>query len=1091
MKKILLVVSFALSLVCSMAIASPDNSKVKEVNRVNSCVDSLNASASDVLICEDKGGVITLKVKFSPQDSIDFEESGAQLFWSINGIDSIVGIVRLDSKYVKVTVPTPAATTTYIVKLNPSPVGGCSSIVPTGSVTVVVKLLPTTADAGLSQTGNPTCGLSSINLSAGKVEQGHGTGTWTIDGNSDGGSFADASLFNTSFVGTPGKLYTVRWTVSNAPCAASTDTAQVKLNQNPSTANAGADQIDSKTCGLTTVTLDANVPVVGTGVWTITKASDNNIAGATLVDNNNPKTNISGLPGVTYTLYWTITNAPCGVSFDSVLVKFNQNPSPAVAGADSTGAETCGKTNIALKANIPLLGTGKWSIVSGNGGTVGDVNANETTFDGLADSTYTLRWTVSNSPCTAATDDLVIKFNQNPSKANAGADSIGAEMCGKTSVTLVGNTPLIGKGTWSIVAGIGGTIANDKNTSTAFTGMAETTYTLAWTISNAPCANSVDNVVVTFHTQTDSAKAGPDQTGIATCGKTGVQLSANTPTVGTGVWNIIKGTDGVLIDKNAITTDFNGLEDSTYQVTWTITNSPCKTTVDTITVKFNVNPTTADAGNAQVGPATCGLTTLTLGANVPVRGGGSWSVIKGDTVGISKTMFSDESNPKGTFTGRAGKAYTLQWSISISPCGISTDTVNLLFNEKPKASASDQNLCIVGNSPSTSLNGVAINGTGVWSKISGTGTIAGNTISDVNETTNILKWKVSGFCGDDSVQVSIRFRIQPYDILITGPNSVELCEGGTVLLKALSLDSATANVSFAWYNGILPIANSNSLAISATASGLYSVTATNINGCSTGSNIITVINRDIIDQNLNDTICQGVNYKVHPLYFKGNKYSWSKFDSLGVIGIDSVLTVNLYKKQSYILSIKDSICGLLKPYTFFIDVFPQAELSLTALDSICLGTAVELTAAITKQSAPKYRYAWYEDSVYINGLNDTIVKIWAKPTKLATMYTVEATDSNGCKSRADHVVKAVDWNLNEPNIFTPNLDQINDYFEIRKAPNSTVAIEVYNRWGTQIFQSDDYDNKWDGGGASDGIYYFTMRPSCPNKTIKKWVQIAR
>ncbi|MEY3450597.1 MAG: leucine-rich repeat protein, partial [Bacteroidota bacterium] len=102
-----------------------------------------------------------------------------------------------------------------------------------------------------------------------------------------------------------------------------------------------------------------------------------------------------------------------------------------------------------------------------------------------------------------------------------------------------------------------------------------------------------------------------------------------------------------------------------------------------------------------------------------------------------------------------------------------------------------------------------------------------------------------------------------------------------------------------------------------------------------------------------------------------------------------------------------------------------------------------------------------------------------------------ATDSNGCKSRADHVVKAVDWNLNEPNIFTPNLDQINDYFEIRKAPNSTVAIEVYNRWGTQIFQSDDYDNKWDGGGASDGIYYFTMRPSCPNKTIKKWVQIAR
>ena len=64
MKKILLVVSFALSLVCTIAIASPDNNKVNDIKRVNSCVDSLKVSSSDILICEDKGGIgiITLKL---------------------------------------------------------------------------------------------------------------------------------------------------------------------------------------------------------------------------------------------------------------------------------------------------------------------------------------------------------------------------------------------------------------------------------------------------------------------------------------------------------------------------------------------------------------------------------------------------------------------------------------------------------------------------------------------------------------------------------------------------------------------------------------------------------------------------------------------------------------------------------------------------------------------------------------------------------------------------------------------------------------------------------------------------------------------
>ncbi len=1081
MKKILLVVSFALSLVCTIAIASPDNNKVNDIKRVNSCVDSLKVSSSDILICEDKGGIgiITLKVKFNYQDSIDFESSGAVIKWSVGG-NPIAGIINLDAKFLTVTVPTPTTTTTFEAETNPPNIDGCNNS-PNGTVQVVVKLIPTDANAGLSQTGNATCGLTSINLAAVKVAQGHGTGTWTFDGDGDGGVFANPKLFNTAFTGTPDKLYTVRWTTSNAPCAASTDTAQVLLHSNPDVAVAGADSIGAETCGKTSIKLLANTPVKGTGAWSIVSGAGGNFGNV-----NNAATPFDGVAGTAYVLRWTISKAPCASNNDDVNITLNENPDVANAGADSVGAETCGKTSIKLLANTPVKGIGAWSIVSGAGGNIGNTNNAASTFDGVAGTAYVLRWTISKAPCANATDDINIKLNENPDAAKAGADSIGAENCGKTSIALNANAPVKGTGSWSVTSGTGGSFGDNLKASTSFTGTPEVAYTLTWTISNAPCASASDDVKVTLHTQTDSAKAGVDQTGIATCGKTGVQISGNVPTIGTGAWTII-GNGGVLVDQNAATTDLNGLADSTYKAIWTITNAPCRTTADTMLVKFNANPTKAFAGNDS---SICGATTITLNGNSPIIGSGAWAYLGGDTTGISKTLFSDDSNPKSTFTGKSGKVYSLVWNIVKSPCGISTDTVNIEFKENPIASASNQSPCIIGKTGAVTLDGSASNGTGVWTKVSGNGIFNGNSFEDATETTNVLKWKVTGQCGADSVTVTINLKEKPSAPIIGGPDSVELCKGGTVLLTATSVDAANNNVSFQWYNHSELLVTVNPLQVTVADTGRYYIIANNVNGCSNSSNSIKVKNREIDSQNLNDTICQGVNYKIQPFYFKGNKFLWSKADSVGVIGTDTILTINIKEKQRYVLSVNDSICGQLAPYNFFIDVYPQSEAALVGYDSICLGNAVELTVDIIKGSAPRYVYHWYTDSVFVR--TDSLTKEWVLPTATTTKYQVAVQDTNGCISSAEKIVKALDWDLNnQPNIFTPNGDSKNDALEINKAPHTSVAIEVYNRWGGQIFKADDYDNKWDGGAASDGIYYYTLKASCPNKTVKKWIQIAR
>jgi hypothetical protein len=125
-----------------------------------------------------------------------------------------------------------------------------------------------------------------------------------------------------------------------------------------------------------------------------------------------------------------------------------------------------------------------------------------------------LRWTISNSPCTASTDDVVITFNRAPTTSNAGPDQTVAASCGSASITLAGNVPSAGTGAWSIVSGAGGTITTPSSATSTFSGAHATTYTLRWTISNSPCTASTDDVVITISQYTastdDQTLAGTD-----------------------------------------------------------------------------------------------------------------------------------------------------------------------------------------------------------------------------------------------------------------------------------------------------------------------------------------------------------------------------------------------------------------------------------------------------------------------------------------------------------------------------------------------------------------------------------------------------
>ena len=68
-----------------------------------------------------------------------------------------------------------------------------------------------------------------------------------------------------------------------------------------------------------------------------------------------------------------------------------------------------------------------------------------------------------------------------------------------------------------------------------------------------------------------------------------------------------------------------------------------------------------------------------------------------------------------------------------------------------------------------------------------------------------------------------------------------------------------------------------------------------------------------------------------------------------------------------------------------------------------------------------------------------------------------------------------------PNVFTPNLDLVNDIY--RPHPwkfIESVEFIVFNRWGTEVFRTNDPNINWDGTERetgevlSDGVYFYTL-----------------
>jgi gliding motility-associated-like protein len=259
--------------------------------------------------------------------------------------------------------------------------------------------------------------------------------------------------------------------------------------------NAGSDR---NVCENTSLSLSGNEPSADAiGTWSVLEAP----AGASPTFNSatNKNATVSGLTAYgTYRLGWNINYGGCPSVPDEMTVTRWQAPTVAAAGANQT--LSCEGNTATLAANAPVVGVGRWKLVSGSV-TVADALSPTTALSNIGYGVNILEWSIGNgvdNPCDSSSSRVQITRYKSTS-ANAGANQ---QLVDVTSTTLAANDPVstVGgsaTGLWTQVSGPSNAIfANNLQFNTAVSGLQLGTYVFRWTVSNGNCPVVSSDVTV-------------------------------------------------------------------------------------------------------------------------------------------------------------------------------------------------------------------------------------------------------------------------------------------------------------------------------------------------------------------------------------------------------------------------------------------------------------------------------------------------------------------------------------------------------------------------------------------------------------------
>ncbi|MFH2143462.1 MAG: T9SS type A sorting domain-containing protein [Bacteroidota bacterium] len=844
-------------------------------------------------------------------------------------------------------IVSPASTTTYTVTVT-----NASNCTDTDDVLITVFSLPV-ANAG---TDDDLCpGQSTVQLSA-----SGGTGyVW-----SPTTGLSNPNIFNP--VANPATTTTYTVTVYDSNGCSNTDNVLVTVNSIPV---ANADTDDDLCPGQSTVQLsasggtgyvwspttglsDPNIfnPVANPATTTTYTVTVSNVAGCTSTDNvqvivntiptasitgttticagnsttltasggdtyywSTGSTNISIIISPATTTTYTVTATNTAGCYDTESSIVTVNPLPVVdAGIDQSIPNG---TSTALDATV--TGSGPFTYLWSPIGSLVDPNIEDPTTQILSTTTaFTLLVTDNITGCQAS-DMITVTVSGGPLSvvADATPDAVCLGFSSQLEAITNGGSGLYDYEWESSPAGFSSFSQNPIVNPTV-----TTTYYV--TVDDG-FTTSTSSVLVTVYSL-PLADAGSDAD---------VCLGKSTILTATG-GDDYEWSNGALTASTTVSPSVN----TTYTVTVTDANG-C-TDTDDVLVTVNSLPVANAGSDDDLCP---GQSTIQLSAS------GGTGYVWSPTTGLSDpNIFNPVANPGTTTT------YTVTVT-DINGCS-NTDNVLVTVNTLPVAYAgTDQAICSLNSATLTATGGSSY----YWSTTETTTSI---TVSPLSSTIYSVTVTDANLCtSSDDVEVTV-YTLPTAD----AGSDASVCIGESTTI------SATGGDSYIWNNGL---GAGQSHLVSPTVTTNYTVTATDVNGCSDTDDVLITVNPlPVANAGLDQTICLGESATLTAT--GGGTYEWDNGLGSGVTHIVSPVVTTTYT----VTVTSGAGCEASDNVQVTVNSLPTANAGTDKV--ICLGnsTTINATGGVS--------YEW--DNGLGAGASHSVSPV------VTTTYTVTVTGSNSC-----------------------------------------------------------------------------------------------
>ena len=343
------------------------------------------------------------------------------------------------------------------------------------------------------------------------------------------------------------------------------------------------------------------------------------------------------------------------------------------------------------------------------------------------------------------------------------------------------------------------------------------------------------------------------------------------------------------------------------------------------------------------------------------------------------------------------------------------------------------------------------------------------TASGQSATKIVLINNAPGGCGNDFVVDDISITPCGSGNLLSISGNTVICSGATTTLTASGAGSYT------WNTG----STNASVIVSPTVTTTYTVESSGgVGSCSSANSIavatVSVVPNLPVSITGDSIICIG---QTTTLTANGaSNYIWS-----ANAGSATNASVVLSPTVTTIFSVVGEAGTCIGQAIKTVFVSPPPLVSVTGNTLVCIGGSTTLTATGATQ------YIWS------TGANTAAIIV---NPGVNTNYAVLGT-TGSCAAQAGVIVSVnAQSDFSMPNIVTPNNDHINDYIDFSKYAFTSMQLEIYNRWGLKIFESNNTSCIWNPI-ADDGIYFYIIQYSVncykelQTNTLKGFITILR